>query len=296
VSRAAARESQVSGFRSQVGLRTRNEKRGTGHLLLVLLGLLGGCTVGPIQPVEPVTLAYGGAEGVTSRYELKQMLKGRMALGGMPQLMVVRMRARVEEKVERVAADGRRLVRIVYAFSPPVINGMAFKSGDLPQRIEVLVLRAPSGETEQLNSDAVALGFQDLALRVLGLSLPLLPRAGVVPGEEWEREWEIPAPGGGGFRAIASGALLEMEPREGAEGGVARLAVKGEVRLARPGERAALEKFELDYSGKSRFAVAEGRLIESRQSGMIRMKGRAGDLPVSARLRFTTVLKPVTDF
>ena len=233
-------------------------------------------------------LAYGGAEGETRSYSLEQTLRGRIALGGMPQLMVIRISGRIEERIERIAEDGRRLTRVRYEFEPPLVNGMAVPVETVPPVMEALLLRSPAGDVERLGSNRGLSGLLGMALKALGVSFPVLPEAGVLPGEKWEIERQA---GKGRFVSTGAGEFLGLIEEEEPAAPVAALRTEGGMRLEDPVKAAGLERFEIDHSGEVRFAVEAGKVVESRQKGMIRMKGRAEKLKFEARVRFRTVLK-----
>lgn len=227
-------------------------------------------------------------------YSLEQDFRGRVAIGGVPQLMVIRVTGRIEERVERVLEDRRRLLKVRYSFAPPVINGMPVEAEGVPLETEALVLRSPSGEVERLGSAEGFSGLLEMALRSVGAAFPLLPGEEVPPGARWERAPATPA--GGGMLSSGSGEFRGIAEEEGPSGSpLAVVSTKGEVRLAGPVAEAGLERLEVDHSGEMRFAIGPGEVVESRQEGTIRLKGRAKKLRFEARVRFTTVLSRIEE-
>ena len=69
--------------------------------------------------------------------------------------------------------------------------------------------------------------------------------------------------------------------------------VEGGISLKDPSVEAGLEEFDLNYSGRTRFDIVAGELLESQQKGNVRMKSRINGINMAARLRFRTVLRRV---
>jgi len=262
---------------------------------MLLLVVAAGCAAKIERPAAPVLLAYGGVTGERRFYDLKQTLRGRITLQGMPQLMVIKLQARVEEHIESVSADGKRRVRMTYDFSPPEINGIAVESEKFPRRVETLLLRAPSGEIDQLESDQPPSSLWGWAAWPPGGEFPLLPRRQVNQGETWERLQMVPLAGGGELQVATSGSFLGMERSGSKDARVARLSINGRINLVKPIgiEELGLETFRLKYSGTVTFAIDGGVVIESRREGLVQVKGWSNHARMEGRVRFTSVLKQV---
>jgi hypothetical protein len=251
-------------------------------LPLVCAAVLAGCSTKAVKPTELTRVAYGGAVGERRVWAVEQTIRGEISFGGLPQLVVVKLKGTVTETIAEVLPDGGRRVRQVWALAPPEFNGMPMGLGASATSIEAGLLRAPSGEIAPLEGSAPETDLLLWAARTFGGFFPLLPRERVATGERWTRAETEPAAGGLEVQRTVTARL------EGVEGTTARISTDGSVSLAKANPAAPIEEFRLECGGDVRFDLAGGVVLESTQDGTLRLKGRADKTPISARARFSS--------
>jgi hypothetical protein len=244
--------------------------------------VLAGCSSKAVKPTELTRIAYGGAVGERRVWSVEQTLRGEISFGGLPELVVVKLKGTVTETVAEALPDGGRRLRQVWTVSPPEVNGMALGAGLSATSIEAGLLRAPTGEVAPLEGSAAETDLLLWAARTFGGFFPLLPKARVATGERWTRAETAPAAGG---LEVLRTVNAKLESIEGTE---ARISTDGSVSLVRAEPGAPIEEFRLECGGEVRFDLAGGAVLASTQDGTLRFKGRAGKMPVSARARFAS--------
>ena len=260
--------------------------------LLITALALAGCGTRAVRPGAAVRLAYGGAPGANAAWNETLTLRGEVAFGGFPQLVVVTLRARIRETVTAVEPDGRRRVTQAWIIQPPEIDGMPVPVEGVPPRTELALVRAPDGEmwTSSGSGGDGALGW---LLRAAGGFFPQLPLVPVAPGETWTRTSTT----GGGEAALTASFDGRFEGRESAAPTVTDLTVSGAASLAgaAAGTGGSVSEFHLDHHGTVRFDAAAGRVVESRQTGTLKLQAKAGKTALSVRARFESVLVPAPE-
>ena len=244
--------------------------------------ILAGCSTKTVRPNELTRIAYGGAVGERRVWSVEQTLRGEISFGGLPELVVVKLKGTVTETVVEALPDGGRRLRQVWTVSPPEVNGMPMGGGVSATSIEAGLLRAPSGEVAPLEGQAAETDLLLWAARTFGGFFPLLPRERVAVGERWTRVETAPAAGGLEVQRTVNARLESIGGTE------ALISTDGSISLARADPGAPNEEFRLEGGGEVRFDLAGGAVLASTQDGTLRLKGRAGRTPVSARARFAS--------
>jgi hypothetical protein len=200
----------------------------------------------------------------------------------MPQLLVITLRGRLVESIDEVTPEGRRHVTQKWSFDPLEFNGMAVPLDQIPRQVESQALRSPDGEIEALDRSAVESDLLAWVARSIGGFVPRLPDHPVPAGETWSRTATLAAGGGAEFLQTATGTFTGMEDA------TALLSTTGGLALTRTA--AGLDAFDLDFSGKTKFATEDGYVAESKQDGTLSCKSRTGKSPLTIRARFTSIL------
>jgi len=256
--------------------------RGAGAAAAFLALVLAGCGTKAVKPTELTRIAYGGAVGEKRTWSFEQTLRGEISFGGLPQLVVVKLKGEVTETVAEVLPDGGRRLSQVWKLSPPEFNGMPVGPGGSATTITAGLLRAPSGEVAPLEGGVPTTDLLMWAARTFGGFFPLLPRERVAVGEKWTRAETAPAAGGLEVQRTVNARLDAVEGEE------ARISTDGSVSLSKAAPGVPIEEFRLDCGGEITFDLAGGVVRKSTQDGVLRLKGRAEKTPVSARARFTS--------
>ncbi len=254
-------------------------------LLALAVGALAGCGPKAVRPTDLTRIAYGGTVGERRVWRIDQAIRGQVSFGGLPQLVVVKLKGTMTETVTAVLPDGGRRLEQAWAFSAPEFNGMPMGLGESGTTLTAGLLRAPSGEIAPLEGSTAETDLILWAARIFGGFFPLLPREGVALGEKWSRVEVSPAAGGLEIQRIVNAKL------DAVEGTSARISTDGSVSMAKAGPGAPVEEFRLECGGDVRFDLAGGVVVESTQDGTLRLKGRAGRTPLSARARISSVMK-----
>jgi len=255
-----------------------------------LLALLAaGCGGRLARPEAAVPLAYRDAPGQVRRWRVEDVLRGKIALGGMAQLVVVTLRGTVTETVEAVRPDGWTRLRVRFAFEPPDFNGLPMPDSGEPREAVVRFLRSPSGETRSADGERATGDALAWAGRILGGVAPALPPAAVRPGESWSAAQALPL-AGGSLAGTSRASLAGFESAGGRRCAV--IAEEGDLSLAAPPPGGAVTAFRLTYAGRSRFDPAGGRLVDAARQGTLRLTARRGRTPVEALVRFASTLTP----
>jgi hypothetical protein len=258
--------------------------------VVALAVIFAGCGRQSVRPAGPVLLAYGGEPGSTRVYDLELVLRGRITMAGIPQLVVLNVKGKLRETVEGIGPGGARTVRLNVDLDPPEINGVPMDASGMPRSAGALFLRGPSGELLPA-PDAPAPGeLWGWMAPFLGGIFPLLSPEPVEEGGKWEKTHSLSS-GAGKLDITFTGSVANAERVRGA-GRIAWLSTSGAITLPEPVKKAGLEQFSLTYDGTMKFAVDEGRVIESFQSGDVRLKGGSGKSPVEARAKYSLTMKP----
>jgi hypothetical protein len=250
----------------------------------IVVLVLAGCGTKAVRPTELTRIAYGGAAGERRVWKIDQVIRGQISFGGLPQLVVVKLKGTMTETVAEVLPDGGRRLEQAWTFNAPEFNGMPLGPEASGTTIEAGLLRAPSGEVAPLEGSAAESDIVLWAARTFGGFFPLLPKERVAVGEKWSRVEVAPASGGLEVQRIVNAKLNSVEGTE------ARISTDGSVSLVKAGPGAPIEEFRLECGGEVRFDLAGGVVVESNQDGTLRLKGRAGKTPVSARARISSVM------
>ena len=259
--------------------------------VLFVLALVSCAPKRVIKPSGPaVTLVYGGSVGEERRWSLEQSFRGKVVNLGMPQLVVVKARAVIGERIESVEGNGWRKVRMTTDMSPLEFNGMAVELGAVPPHAESLLMRSPAGDVEPMEKAEKGGDTMAWVARSLGSTFPVLPPVPARPGESWRREQDQASPLGGTFNVVTIGVFEGMEEVDGVA--CARLRMEGGIDLKDAPKGGELELFRLEYKGVVRFVPGEGRLLDSVQDGTLRLKGKMGKSPLEALLLFKSSLTP----
>ena len=245
---------------------------------------LTGCGPKAVKPTDLTRIAYGGAVGERRVWKIEQVIRGQVSFGGLPQLVVVKLRGTVTETVAEVLPDGGRRLEQAWTFAAPEFNGMPVGLDASSTTITAGLLRAPSGEAAPLEGSATGGDLILWAARVFGGYFPLLPKERVAIGEKWSRVEVAPAAGGLEVQRVVDAKLDSVEGTE------ARISTDGSVSLVKAGPGSPVEEFRLESGGEIRFDLAGGVVLESNQDGTLQLKGRAGKTPISARARISSVM------
>ena len=258
--------------------------------------IMAGCGRQSVRPPGPVLLSYGGAPGSTRLYDMELVLRGRITLAGMSQLVVLNVKGKLMERVEgsepspALPAPGARIVRLNVDLDPPEINGVPMDTAGMPRSASALFLRGPSGELLPAPEAPVPGELWGWMAPFLGGIFPLLSPEPVEEGGKWEKTHSLSS-GAGKLDIVFTGSVANVERVRGATR-IAWLSTSGAITLPEPAKKAGLEQFSLTYDGTMKFAVDERRMIESFQSGDVRLKGSSGKSPVEARAKYSLTVKP----
>lgn len=257
---------------------------------LAAAAVLAGCAPKIVRTPVPVDLRYKGRAGDAYSYSLAQTFRGRVVNYGMPQLVVLKIRAIVGERVLAVAGSGWLRVQQTSTLEPLEVNGMRVEPEGVPARTQTEIMRSPAGEVVPTKEGGSSSDMVIWAARSIGSVFPLLPPAPVSPGETWHREQDIAVGENGEFQVVTIGELVRVEEGPGTR--VAVIRMEGGVNLARPfeAEGIRMEFLRLEYNGLVRFDLDEGRIIESKQDGSLLAKGSSGKSSMEARLSFNSSL------
>ena len=158
---------------------------------LGVLAVLAGCAPRGLRVLAPFELKYKGRPGDSYSYSLAQVFRGTVVNYGMPQLVVLKIRAMMSERVEEVADSGWRRVRQSSSLEPLEINGIRVEPKGIPPLMETEIMRSPAGDVVPIEAGDPSSDMMIWAARSLGSTFPLLPPAPVRPGEKWRREQKI---------------------------------------------------------------------------------------------------------
>lgn len=313
--------------RSPVGFAMKRRIGLVPAVILASAAILAGCGRQAIRPGEPFLLAYGGEPQSLRIYDIGLVLRGQITLGGMPQLVVLNVKGKLKERVEgpwsgtganggdavgkrpaslaagaggtsarpaslAATADGfgARIVRLSVDLSRPEINGAAMDVAGMPMVTEALFLRGPTGELLPAPDAPEPGELWGWIAPFLGGIFPLLSPEPVQEGGKWEKTHSL-SPGAGKLDITLTGSVANVERALGGAR-IVWLSTSGVISIPEPVKKTGLDQFSLTYDGTMKFAADEGRMIESFQSGDVRMKGRSGKSPVEARAKYTLTVKP----